>query len=64
MLVRELIEALRQYPAELRVVVNGYEEGYDDLTPERISTGKISLNTGSMNGRDGTETRAFWRKRR
>ena len=55
MLVRELIELLRQYPADLRVVVNGYENGYDDLTPERISTEKISLNTGKheWDGRHG-----------
>ena len=32
MIVSELIDLLRQYPAGLRVVVNGYEEGYDDLT--------------------------------
>ena len=55
MLVGELIEALRQFPAGLRVVVNGYENGYDDLTPERISTAKISLNTGkhAWEGRHG-----------
>ena len=55
MLVGELIEALRKYPEDLRVVVNGYEEGYDDLTPERIFTAKISLNTGKheWEGRHG-----------
>ena len=47
MLVSELIELLREYPAGLRVVVNGYEEGYDDLSPEQISIAKISLNTGT-----------------
>ena len=46
MLVGELTELLKQYPAGLRVVVNGYEEGYDDLTPQRISTEKISVNRG------------------
>lgn len=46
MTVSELIELLREYPANLRVVVNGYEEGYDDLSPEQISVAKISLNTG------------------
>ena len=44
--VSELIELLQEYPADLRVVVNGYEEGYDDLSPEQISVAKISLNTG------------------
>ncbi len=44
--VSDLIELLQQFPADLRVVVNGYEEGYDDLSPEQILTAKISLNTG------------------
>lgn len=46
MTVSELIELLQEYPANLRVVVNGYEEGYDDLSSEQISSAKISLNTG------------------
>ena len=29
MTVSELIELLREYPASLRVMVNGYEDGYD-----------------------------------
>ena len=47
MTVSELIKLLREYPAGLRVVVNGYEEGYDDLSSEQISLAKISLNTGT-----------------
>ena len=46
MTVSELIDLLREYPAGLRVVVNGYEEGYDDLTPQQISVVRIALNTG------------------
>ena len=46
MIVSELIELLHQYPADLRVVVNGYEQGYDDLSPQQISTAAITLNTG------------------
>ena len=46
MTVSELIKLLQEYPASLRVVVNGYEEGYDDLSPEQLSIAKISLNTG------------------
>ena len=46
MTVRELIDLLQQHPAGLRVVVNGYEEGYDDLSPQQISTAEIVLNTG------------------
>ena len=55
MIVSELIKLLQECPAGLRVVVNGYEEGYDDLSPEQISIAKISLNTGKhpWEGRHG-----------
>ena len=35
--------------------MNGYEEGYDDVSPEQISVAKISLNTGKhrWEGRHG-----------
>ena len=45
MTVKELVELLGKYPEDLRVVVNGYEDGFDDLSPERISVVKIQLNT-------------------
>ena len=55
MTVSELIELLQRCPDGLRVVVNGYEAGYDDLSPEQIFVAKISLNTGkhSWEGRHG-----------
>ena len=55
MTVSELIEALRTHPGDLRVVVNGYEEGYDDLSPGQISVVPIALKTGvnSWEGRHG-----------
>ena len=56
MIVSELIDLLRQYPAGLRVVVKGYEEGNDDLSPEQISTAKIALNTGRHRWEGGMET--------
>ena len=46
MTVGELIEHLSQYPSELRVVVNGYEDGFDDVVAERIRVLNIKLNTG------------------
>ncbi len=46
MTTAELIQLLAQYPPNLRVVVNGYEDGYDDLSPEQVSSVKIALNTG------------------
>ncbi len=44
--VHELIDLLRQYPGSLRVVVNGYEDGYDDLSSGQISVKSIALYTG------------------
>lgn len=46
MTVKELTEFLEKYPDDLRVVVNGYEDGYDDILPERIFTTKIELDAG------------------
>ena len=47
MTVYELIHLLRKHPPDLRVVVDGYEDGYDDLSPEQLRTVKITLNTGT-----------------
>lgn len=47
MTVKELMELLKKYPDDLRVVVNGYEDGYDDLSPNRIFTRKIQLDAGT-----------------
>ena len=46
MTVGQLVELLQSYPPDMRVVVNGYENGYDDLSPERVSVVRIALNTG------------------
>ena len=46
MTVAELIEVLNGHPPDLRVVVNGYEDGFDDLSPDQISLVRIALNTG------------------
>ena len=46
MTVSELIAVLQTHPGDLRVVVNGYEEGFDDLSPDQISLVRIALNTG------------------
>jgi hypothetical protein len=32
MTVTQLIEILRQYPPDLRVIVSGYEDGYNDIS--------------------------------
>ena len=44
--VNELVQLLVKYPPGLRVVVKGYENGYDDLSPEQLSMVRIALNTG------------------
>ena len=64
MTVKEMIELLKGYPADLRVVVNGYEEGYDDLTPRQISVARIALNTGvdDWEGRHGYDWEAARRR--
>lgn len=49
MTVGELVEILQCFPGGLRVVVNGGEEGYDDLTPEQITRIRIGLDTGKHN---------------
>ena len=46
MTIGELIRLLESYPSQMRVVVNGYEEGWDDLSSEQISVIEIQLNTG------------------
>ena len=55
MTVNELIQLLNGYQPDLRVVVNGYEEGYDDLSPGQLSVTRIALNTGKdrWEGRHG-----------
>ena len=45
MTVGQLTRLLQNYPQDMRVVVDGYEDGYDDLTPKQLRMVKISLNT-------------------
>ena len=44
----ELIQLLEKHSPDLRVVVNGYEDGYDDLSLEQLRVVKISLDTGEQ----------------
>ncbi len=52
MTVQELMELLEKYPDDFRVVVNGYEDGYDDISSERIFTRKIQLDAGTQDWED------------
>ena len=47
MTVDELVRLLATYPPDMRVVVDGYEDGYDDLSPKQLRVVKMSLNTGT-----------------
>ena len=44
--VQGLIRLLSEQPPDLRVVVEGYEGGYDDLSARQIERVRIALNTG------------------
>ena len=46
MTVGQLVRLLQSYPQDMRVVVAGYEDGYDDLSPKQVSAVRIALNTG------------------
>ena len=46
MTVDELIQIPAKHSSGLRVVVNGYENGYNDLSPEQLSVVRIALNAG------------------
>ena len=46
MTVRDMIGLLREFPEDMRMVVSGYEQGFDDLSPEQITIISVALNTG------------------
>ena len=44
--VKELMEILGEYPQDMRVVVQGYEDGYDDVRSGCVKQRKVKLNAG------------------
>ncbi len=44
MTVKELINKLQSYPTDVRVVVEGYEGGYDDIDITRQISIKLNVN--------------------
>ena len=57
MSVRTAIDLLENYPEDLQVVVSGYGQSYDDLSPEQISVIPIALNNGVHELGDSTGIR-------
>ena len=47
MTVDELIRLLAKHPPDLRVMVQGYEDGYYDLEASCVVAGEASLNVNS-----------------
>lgn len=46
MKIADLIRILQTYPQDLRVVVDGYEDGYDDLNEDLMRVHEIRLDIG------------------
>ena len=46
--VKELIEMLDRYPADMRVVVQGYEDGYDDVADSSLKQIHVKLRAGKQ----------------
>ena len=46
MTIHELIQLLAAHPPDMRVVVDGYEDGFDDLESHLIRVREIRLDAG------------------
>ena len=53
--VDELIQLLAKHSLGLCMVVNGYENCYDGLSPDQLSVVGIALNTGKHRWNGGKE---------
>lgn len=47
MTVNELLELLKSHPPDLRVMVSGYEDGYDDLESDYFREANVRLNVNT-----------------
>ncbi len=47
MTVKEFSEILKKYPSDMPVVVSGYEGGWDDAAPDRISKRTVARRRGA-----------------
>ena len=61
MTVQELSKLLAKYPGDMGVVVDGYEDGFDDIELDRVLVREIRLDAGSKcwegRHRDARDTR-------
>lgn len=44
MIIKELIEELKKYPSDMRVVIRGYEDGYNDIQDFKELLAAIDVN--------------------
>lgn len=51
MTIEDLVRQLTQYPAETRVVVQGYEDGFDDISSVRPISVQPNPNTAWYYGK-------------
>ncbi len=42
--VQQLIEELQKHPPEMRVIVQGYEGGYNDMKPPEITSIRLNVH--------------------
>ena len=50
MTIKELIEKLKDYPEDTRVIVDGYEGGYEDVNNVDIIHIKLNVNSADYYG--------------
>ena len=55
MTVQELSKLLAKYPGDMRVVVDGYEDCFDDIELDRVLVREIRLDAGRKVGKDAIE---------
>lgn len=61
MKIGELISLLEGYPLDMRVVVQGYENGFDDVLSEQVKVVRIQLDRGTERW-DGRHQEPFLKK--
>ncbi len=53
MIVKELKNMLKKYPDTMKVVVSGYEDGWDDVDPDNLTVTEVILNSGGRHSYEG-----------